>query len=87
MSEPTVTVDPLVMLVQQLLLAATDDLPPAAMAAYVAGWTAALELVERTDLTMPRAEAAVHVAIAEAIARIRFAQRLALDDEPADLDG
>lgn len=87
MSELPLTVDPLMMLVQQLLLAATDDLPPTAVAAYVAGWTAALDLVERTDLTLPQADAAVHAAIAEAIGRIRFAQQLALDDEPADIDG
>jgi hypothetical protein len=91
LSEPVVTVDPLIMLVQQLLLAATDDLPQTAVAAYVAGWTAALELVERTDLTLPRADAAVHAAIAEAVGRIRLAQRMALDDEPDDdpsaLDG
>lgn len=83
----TPATDPLVMLVRQLLIGATDELSPSALAAYVAGWTAALDLISRTDLLVPGAEPAVHDVIAAAIERIRFAQGLALDDEPGDLDG
>lgn len=73
--------DPLVLLVRQLLLAGSDGLSAQQLAAYVAGWTAALELVERTDLNSTHADPAMHAAVARLVRRIRDAQRSALGDD------
>lgn len=84
LSEPDATADPLVVLVRQLLIAGSDDLPAAGVAAYVAGWTAALDLIERTDLTVAHADPALHSAVTELVRRVREAQRAALADEDGD---
>jgi hypothetical protein len=75
--------DPLVLLVRQLLLAGSDGLSAPQLAAYVAGWTAALELVERSDITLGSAdtEPATHEAVARLVRRIREAQHAALGDD------
>jgi hypothetical protein len=79
--------DPLVLLVRQLLFAGSDGLSAPQLAAYIAGWTAALELVERADrLSTTHADPALRVAITQIVGRIREAQRVALggdDDEDA----
>jgi hypothetical protein len=75
--------DPLVLLVRQLLLAGSDGLSAPQLAAYIAGWTAALELVERSDITLGSAvdDPATHEAVARLVRRIREAQRAALSDD------
>lgn len=83
MNEPTVTPDPLVLLVRALLLAGTEDLGASQVAAYVSGWTAALDLVERTDLTAP-GDPELRSAVSDLVARIRDAQRSALSDDDED---
>jgi hypothetical protein len=68
-------------LVRELLLARTDGLEARQMAAFVDGWTSVLELIRRTDLTVPDAQPALHSAIGQIVERIRAAQAIALDDE------
>lgn len=72
--------DPLVDLVETYLLERTRDLSAPQTAAFVAGWTSALELLHRTDLTLPGAPPAIVRAIATLIERISAAQVAALDD-------
>ncbi len=84
MNEPTVLPDPLVLLVRQLLIAGSEGLSAKQVAAYVSGWSAALDLVERTDLIATDADPAVRAAVADLIRRIREAQRGALDDDDDD---
>ena len=72
------------LLVRELLLARTEGLEPRQLAAFVAGWTSAVELFARTDLTLPDAEAGVRDAVARIVDRIEHAQRDVLgDDDPA----
>jgi len=81
-NEPTAMPDPVVLLVRQLLLAGSDGLSAPQLAAYIAGWTAALELVERSDLTLGSGAAdPTHAAVARLVRRIREAQRAALGDD------
>lgn len=84
MRESTATLDPLVALVRQQLLAGTDGLASRELAAYVAGWGAALDLIERTDLTVPASEPELHATVAEIVRRVRVAQHLALGDDDGD---
>ncbi|MEM6990082.1 MAG: hypothetical protein AAF721_06280 [Myxococcota bacterium] len=73
---------PLRQLVQQLLLGHLEDLDARGTAAFVRGWSSALELVARTELTAPDATPQVQAAVANAVARIETARRQVLDDEP-----
>ena len=84
MSEPTVTPAPLVLLVAALLLAGTEGLGAPQVAAFVSGWTAALDLVERTDLTAMDGDPDLRSAVAGLVRRIRDAQRSALSDDDDD---
>ncbi len=81
MTESTATTDPLPMLVGQLLIAGSEGLAAPQLAAFVAGWSAALELVERTDLLVPGANPEFHAAMADLVRRIRDAQRSVLADD------
>jgi hypothetical protein len=72
--------------VEQLLLGRLDGLDAARVAAFVSGWSSALELVRRTDLTLPRAPKELEEAIAKLVSAIEAAQRAALadpDDHPS----
>ncbi|HWB76595.1 MAG TPA: hypothetical protein VG755_16630 [Nannocystaceae bacterium] len=72
------------LLVRELLLARTEGLEPRQLAAFISGWTSALELMARTDLTLPAAEAGVRDAVREVVQRIEHAQRNVLEtDDPA----
>jgi len=53
LTDDTPTTDALELLVRELLMARTEGLPAPALAAFVSGWTSVLELLRRTDLTMP----------------------------------
>ncbi|MFO0637139.1 MAG: hypothetical protein U0168_30300 [Nannocystaceae bacterium] len=74
------TVDPIALLVRELLLARTEGLSPPQLAAFIQGWTSALELLRRSDLTAPDADAAVHRQVAEVLARIDAVTRDVLGD-------
>jgi hypothetical protein len=75
------------LLVRELLLARTEGLEPPQLAAFVSGWTSALELLARTDLTLPDAEVAVRDAVARIVELIEHAQRDVLgDDDPSPVD-
>ena len=62
------------LLVRQLLLDRTEGLSAAQVAAFVSGWTSALELVRRSDLLMPTADPAVTKAMAALLDAIEAAQ-------------
>ncbi|TPV94791.1 MAG: hypothetical protein B7733_13340 [Myxococcales bacterium FL481] len=68
------------LLVRELLLARTEELSSPQLAAFVAGWSSALDLVARTDLTLPGASNELHQAIHRVVNEIRAAQRNALAD-------
>ncbi len=51
------------------------------VAAYLSGWSNALELVRRTDLTMPTASSELHRAMAAAVRAIEAATASVLADE------
>lgn len=72
--------DNLELLVKELLLARTEGLEPARLAAFVDGWSSLLELIGRTDLTVPGAPEEVQNSIAELVAAIRHAQSRVLDE-------
>jgi hypothetical protein len=83
LNDPIATSDALSLLVRELLLARTDGLEARELAAFISGWTSALELVARTDLTLAGAEPAVREAIARVVGRIEHVQRDVLaDDDP-----
>ena len=75
--------DNLELLVKELLLARTDGLEPARLAAFVDGWSSLLELIGRTDLTVPGAPEEVRASIADLVAAIRHAQSRVLDEGDA----
>ncbi len=82
-----IATDPLMLLVRELLLARTEGLDPPQLAAFVSGWTSVLELLARTDLTLPDAEDGVRDAVARVVGRIEHAQRDVLgEDDPGPVD-
>lgn len=68
-------------LVQQLLLARTEGLGPRELAAFVDGWSSMLELVGRSDLSLPDAAPELRAGLCDVVAAIRRAQARVLDDE------
>ncbi len=76
-----VTNEPLALLVRELLMVRTEGLSPPALAAFISGWTSALELVARTDLTLPGANEELRGAIARVVGCIEREQRELLSDE------
>ncbi|MEE9382815.1 MAG: hypothetical protein V3V08_05315 [Nannocystaceae bacterium] len=74
---------PLDILVRELLLARTVTLSAPQTAAFVEGWMSALDLVHRTDLTLPDAPDDLHSAVAQLVDQIRAAQERVLSD-PTD---
>jgi hypothetical protein len=65
---------------RQLVLGATEGFAAAQVAAFVAGWQAALELLARTDVTMPHGSEELRRAIAQLVADLDAATRDALED-------
>lgn len=76
---PTLTV-PVAQLVSQYLEGRLDGLPAAGVASFVLGWTSALELVRRTDVTLPDAPDNVRQGIAQLCAAIEQATKAVLAD-------
>lgn len=68
-------------LVAQSLMAHGEDLPAPQLAAYLSGWSSALDLVRRTDLTMPSASDELHRAMASVVAALDAAARSVLDED------
>lgn len=68
----------LVQLVQQLLLGRTEEMSAPQLAAFVDGWTSALELLRRPAICLPSAPDEVREALAELALEIERAQRLVL---------
>lgn len=77
---PTLTV-PVAQLVSQYLTGRVDGLPAAGVASFVLGWTSALELVRRTDLTLPDAPDIVREGIAQLCAAIEQATQAVLGED------
>lgn len=71
-------------LVHQMLLVRSDDLDAVSTAAFIRGWSSAMEVVQRTDLTVPSASEAVRTTIDQIVETIDAARRRVLDDEPGD---
>ena len=71
---------PLDQLVEQFLTGRVDGLGAPQVAAFVSGWSSALELVRRTDLTIPEQTEEVKRAVARLVEAIERAQRTALAD-------
>jgi hypothetical protein len=71
---------PVQRLVQQLLLGRLDGLDGHAVAAFLSGWSSAVDLIRRTDLTMPDASPEVVDAIRRLVSAIEQAQRATLAD-------
>jgi Arc/MetJ family transcription regulator len=69
-------------LVRQLLLGRLEGLGASEVAAFVLGWSSALDLVERSELSLPEARAEVHEAVRELVERLRVAQEAVLEDDP-----
>ena len=67
------------MLVKELLLARTEGLEPAQLAAFIDGWTSLLGLIGRTDLTVPAAPSEARELVAELVEAIKTAQARVLD--------
>jgi len=84
LTDDTPTTDALELLVRELLMARTEGLPAPALAAFVSGWTSVLELLRRTDLTMPGEDPGVVAALGRVIDRVEQAQRDVLQrgDDP-----
>jgi hypothetical protein len=73
-------------LVEQILVARVDGLQGPQVAAFVSGWSSALEVIRRTDLLLPSASPEVRRAIADMVAAIEHAQSIVLadpDDHPS----
>jgi hypothetical protein len=75
----TLTV-PVAQLVSQYLEGRVDGLPATGVASFVLGWTSALELVRRTDVTLPDAPDNVREGIAQLCAAIEQATQAVLAD-------
>ena len=67
-------------LVAQFLLGRVDGLGAPQVAAFVSGWSSALELVRRTDLTIPLASQEVKRAVDRLVEEIERARETALAD-------
>lgn len=72
---------PLHIVVQQLLLGRTEGLSAPQLAAFIAGWTSLLELVERPDICLPDAPEELHEGILALTRAIRRAQEEILGDD------
>jgi hypothetical protein len=71
---------PVQRLIEQLLIGRLDGLDGRAVAAFLSGWSSALELVRRVDLTMPDATPEVAESIRQLVSAIDQAQRAIVAD-------
>ncbi|MBL4686187.1 MAG: hypothetical protein JKY37_16460 [Nannocystaceae bacterium] len=68
-------------LVQQLLLGHVDELDARCTAAFVQGWSSALALMRRSEITAAGASVEVQAAVTTAVDRVEAARRQVLDDD------
>ena len=80
-SSPSSTLHALRRLVHEHLLERTEGMPPASLAAFIAGWGSALDLLRRSDVELPWVSAERHRWIGELIDAVQEATRQELDDE------
>lgn len=78
-SEPDV---PLQTLLGQLLLGRMEGLGAPGVAAFLLGWSSALELLRRTDVVLPTADGEVRHALQQLVDTLERAQRAVLEDDP-----
>lgn len=76
----TESTTPLPILVRQFLLGRTEGLAAPQVAAFISGWTSALELLRRTDLLLPGASQEMRAAMALLLDELDRAQDVALAD-------
>lgn len=72
---------PLQNVIGQLLLGRTEGLSAAGVAAFLLGWSTALEVLARPELLLPELDPQVHTALAEVVKRLERAQKAALEEE------
>jgi hypothetical protein len=65
---------PVQRLIEQLLVGRLDGLDGRAVAAFLSGWSSALELIRRVDLTMPDATPEVAESIRRLVSAVDQAQ-------------
>jgi hypothetical protein len=80
LTTPTLTV-PVAQLVSQYLEGRLDGLSAPGVASFVLGWTSALELVRRTDVTLPDAPDNVRQGIAQLCAAIEQATQAVVAED------
>lgn len=68
-------------LVRQHLLERSEGLPPASLAAFIAGWGSALELLRRSHAELPWVSPQDHRSIGELLDAVEQAARAELDDD------
>ena len=68
------------MLVGQTIAARLEGLEAPHVAAFLSGWTGALELLRRVDLTLPQLEPAIRRDLVSAVDAVENAQRIAFAD-------
>jgi len=73
-------------LIQQVVLGRIQDLDAASTAAFVRGWASALDVVRRTDLTLPGGTAEAASVVEGVVDLIEAARRRALEDDPESSD-
>lgn len=68
-------------LVREHLLERSDGLPPASLAAFIAGWGSALQLLRRSHAELPWVSAQEHRWIGDLIDAVEAASQAELEDE------
>lgn len=70
---------PLQILVGQLLIGRTEGLKAREVAAFLSGWTSALDVLRRFDLVLPNAGQEVRHALEQALDALTEAQEIVLE--------
>lgn len=80
-SESSQAVVPLSTLVEQYLLGRTDGLSAPQVAAFISGWSSALEVVRRVDLTHPGSPEETKRVVEAIVDAIEEARRRVLEQD------
>ncbi|MCA9650437.1 MAG: hypothetical protein H6712_25240 [Myxococcales bacterium] len=81
MSSPDSSSAALRRLVREHLLERSEGMSPASLAAFIAGWGSALDLLRRSEAELPWVSPERHRWIVELIDAVEEASRVELDDE------
>lgn len=68
-------------LVREHLLERSDGLPPASLAAFIAGFGSALQLLRRSHASLPWVSPQAHAWVAELLDAVELASAAELEDE------